>query len=422
EKRGILKMIAEIISVGTEILLGDIVDTNSQYIASNLSDYGYDIHYITSVGDNKKRLYQVIDKAIKRSDLIIITGGIGPTDDDITREVISKVCVKPLELRKDLLEKLEKFFAKREYDMPKSNKKQAFLPKGARALSNQLGTADGFLLDYKGKKIIVLPGVPKEMKNIFDKKLIPEILSQNSDIIRSKVLNFFNIGESSLEEKIKDILDQQTNPTIALYAGEGEVKIRITAKAKSEEKIKELLSEKAETIRVRVNKYIYAENEESIASATTKLLAKKNIKVAVAESCTGGLVGNRITDFPGSSNYFAGGFIVYSNQAKINQLGVKKETLEQYGAVSRETAREMAENTRKLMEADIAISITGIAGPGGGSKEKPVGLVYMALADNNKTNIYKLNLNGNRKHNKWMSSQYALYYIYKYLTVSLENS
>ncbi|MEJ6951636.1 competence/damage-inducible protein A [Natronospora cellulosivora (SeqCode)] len=408
-------MIAEIISIGTEILLGDIVDSNSQYIARILTAYGYDIHYISSVGDNPGRLKKTLEQALKRADLIITTGGIGPTDDDITREIISEVSGKPLKINNKILEKLELFFKKRGYPMPENNKKQSFLPEGAKTLNNDVGTAPGILLEHKGKIIVSLPGVPREMKDIFNNELIPKVLSKNKEKIKSRVLNFFNIGESSLEEKIKDILDQQSNPSMALYAGEGEVRIRLTAKAKSEKKIEELLNNTENIIREQVDEFIYGVDEKNIASALSSLLSKSNYKLAVAESCTGGLVGNRITDFSGSSDYFLGGFIVYSNQAKINQLNVSKDVIEKYGAVSPETAGEMAENIREIMKADIGISLTGIAGPGGGSKEKPVGLVYLALSYENNTEIYKLNLTGNRKRNKWMSSQFALYYLYNYL-------
>ncbi|MFW6390051.1 MAG: competence/damage-inducible protein A [Halanaerobiales bacterium] len=408
-------MIAEIVSVGTELLLGDIVDTNSQYIAKKLTQYGYDINFISSVGDNKERLTQVLETAFKRSDMVITTGGIGPTDDDITRDIISNVTDKPLIQSQDILKNLEDFFKKRGYRMPENNKKLALLPEGAVALKNTQGTAPGILIENKGKIIISLPGVPREMKDILNNEVIPKVLSKNKEIIKSRVLNFFKIGESSLEEKIKDILDAQTNPTIALYAGNGEVKIRITAKARKIEDIEELLNSTENIIRDRVGDFIYGVNEKNIASTVSKWLSKSNYKLAVAESCTGGLVANRITDFPGSSEYFTGGFIVYSNRAKINQLSVKEETIETYGAVSAETAKEMAENAREIMKADIALSLTGIAGPGGGSEEKPVGLVYIALAHEDETEIYKLNFSGDRIRNKWMSSQYALYYVYNYL-------
>ncbi len=408
-------MIVEIISIGTEILLGDIVDTNSQYLAGKLTNYGFDIHFITSVGDNRKRVFEAIKQATERSDIVITTGGLGPTDDDITREIISDVTGKKLQLNSELLRDLEDLFEHRKYKMTKNNKKQAYLPDSAIALKNELGTAPGILLEMNDAVIIAMPGVPREMKNIFRNEVIPYLKNKNNQIIRSKTLNFFSIGESSLEMKIKDILDKQLNPTLALLAGTAEVKIRITAKGNSEKEVFRLIKEAEQEIRERVGEYIYGTDDLGFPSIVGGLLSKNSLTISLAESCTGGLVGNRITDIPGSSQYFMGGLIVYSNQAKIEQLGVKKETLEKYGAVSKNTAEEMAVNIREIMKTDIGVSLTGIAGPGGGSKEKPVGLVFIGLATGQKAKVYKLNLHGDREWNKWISSQYALFYVYNYL-------
>lgn len=408
-------MIVEIISIGTEILLGDILDSNSRYLAEKLTEMGYDIHYISSVGDNKKKMYKSIRQAVKRSDVVITTGGLGPTDDDLTREVISEVTKRELKFSTDLLNDIEKLFQDRKYHMTDNNRKQAYLPADAKPLKNKKGTAVGILLEMDDYIIISMPGVPREMKSMFENEVVPYLITKNSDVIRSRTLNFFSIGESALETEIKEILDQQDNPTLALLAGDGEVKIRITAKANTEEKVYALIDGKEEEIRGRVGQYIYGTNDRSLEDIIGEMLSKQGLTLAVAESCTGGLVGNRITDIPGSSQYFMGGMIVYSNQAKIEQLGVNNETLDEYGAVSEETAKEMAENVKRIMQTDIGVSLTGIAGPEGGSEEKPVGLVYLGLAVENRTKIYKLNLSKDRIWNKWMSSQNALFYVYKYL-------
>jgi len=408
-------MIVEIISIGTEILLGDIVDTNSQYLAGKLTNYGFDIHFISSVGDNKKRIYESIKQATERSDIVITTGGLGPTDDDLTRDIISEVTGKKLQLSSKLLKDLENLFKHRKYKMTKNNKKQAYLPEDATSLKNELGTAAGILLEMNDVVIIAMPGVPREMKNIFENEVTPYLKNKNNKIIRSKTLNFFSIGESSLEMKVKDILDKQINPTLALLAGTAEVKIRITAKGNSEEEVFQMIEETEQEIRDRVGEYIYGTDDCGFPKIVGEMLSKDNLTISLAESCTGGLVGNRITDIPGSSQYFKGGIMVYSNQAKIEQLGVKKETLDKYGAVSKNTAEEMAINIREIMKTDIGISLTGIAGPGGGTEEKPVGLVYIGLATEQSTTVHKLNLHGDRKWNKWISSQYALFYVYNYL-------
>lgn len=408
-------MIVEIISIGTEILLGDILDTNSKYLAKKLTELGFDIHYINSVGDNRKKMYKTIQQAVNRSDIVITTGGLGPTDDDLTREVISEVTGRGLKFSTELMSIIENFFEERKYPMPDNNKKQAYIPGDAEMLSNEKGTAAGILLQMDDYTIISMPGVPHEMKNMFKNEVIPYLKNKSEYVIRSKILNFFSIGESLLETEIKDILDEQDNPTLALLAGEGEVKIRITAKAKTEEKVYQLIDKKEEEIRDRVGHYIYGTDQQGLEEVIGDMLTEGGVTLSVAESCTGGLLGNRITDIPGISQCFMGGMIVYSNQAKIERLGVSSTTLEQYGAVSKETAREMAENIREKFKTDIGISITGIAGPGGGSEEKPVGLVYLGLAVEEETKVYKLNLFKERKWNKWMSSQYALFYVYNYL-------
>ena len=409
-------MIVEIISIGTELILGDLVDTNAAYIAQKITASGFNIHYMTTVGDNRDRMVDTLARAIKRSELIIITGGLGPTDDDLTREAIAESTGCPLQEEPELLQHLINYFEQRNYPMTANNHKQVLLPEGARVIQNKVGTAPGILLKKKGYTIIAMPGVPGEMKPMLTTEVIPYLKKYCNDLIKSRVLKFFMIGESALETQLKDILEGQTNPTMALLAGRGEVKIRITAKAGSEQKADFLLNRAEEMIRERVDQYIYSNNDQDLAEVMGRLIEKKGLTLALAESCTGGLIGHRITDIPGSSAYFSGGMVTYSNQSKIEQLGVQAITLEKHGAVSRESVVEMAEGIRNKLSSDLGLAVSGIAGPGGGNEGKPVGLIFIALADREKTLTYRLRLHHDRIWNKWMSSQYALYYLYQYLT------
>lgn len=416
-KKGLERIfvIVEIISIGTELLLGDIIDTNSAYIAEKLTENGFDIHYVSTVGDNLERITATIKRAQQRADIIITTGGLGPTDDDLTREAIA--ASMGLELKKDerLLTAIKNYFREKNYSMTVNNEKQACLPEGATEIPNEKGTAPGILLERDDIIIISMPGVPGEMKDMLERKVLPYLKELSAGLIQSRVLNFFGIGESSLEMEIKDILDKQTNPTIALLAGKGEVKVRITSKASSKEKAGELIAVVEKEITERVGEYVYGSDDKGLAVVVAELLKEKGLSIATAESCTGGLLGDRITNIAGSSEYFQGGVIAYSNQVKHELLGVEENTLKKYGAVSAETAQKMAEGIKDNMNTDIGIAITGIAGPGGGSQEKPVGLVYLGLAIDDYSQTFKLKLRNDRAWNKWMSTQYALYYLYRYL-------
>ena len=406
-------MQAEIISIGTELLLGDIIDTNSKYIAEKLKDFGYDVHYITTVGDNKEKLSTIFKKAITRSDLIISTGGLGPTDDDLTRDAVAEATNKKLYRNEQLLKDIKKYFKNKGYNMTKNNYSQAYLPQGAQAIINKWGTAPGIYLKTKDYEIINLPGVPQEMKNIFEDTIISKLARNSSDMIMSKTLNFFGIGESTLESKLYDILEKQNNPTLALLAGKGEVKIRITAKATKKEVLTKLIMKEEEKIRNKVGEYIYGVDDTDLSEEVNKLFKDNNMTLSLAESCTGGLISHRITNVPGSSKIFKGGFVVYSNKSKINFLDIDEKVIESNGAVSEIVAKRMSENVLKKFNTDIGVGVTGIAGPGGGTKNKDVGLVYIAISTENKTYNYKLNLKGDRLSNKWMTSQYLLYYLLK---------
>ncbi|CZR96744.1 MULTISPECIES: competence/damage-inducible protein A [Clostridioides] len=397
-------MKAEIISVGTEILLGDIVNTNSQFLAKELASLGIEVYHQSTVGDNKQRLLECFDESLKRSDLVITTGGLGPTGDDMTKETAAEYFGQELELHKPSLEVLESFFVKTGRKMAENNMKQVYFPKDAIVLKNNNGTAPGAILKKNDKSIIVLPGPPREMKAMFNESVKPYLQQFTNEMLVSKTLRLYGIGESNLELEILDIINEQTNPTVALYAKELEVTIRITAKAKNEKDAFELIKPVEEEIKNRVGKYVYTEGDISVSEGETaledavaKLLVEKNLTIAVAESCTGGLVSSSLINYSGISSVFLEGCVTYSNEAKMKRLGVKRETLEDFGAVSEQTAIEMAEGVAKGLGANIGISTTGVAGPGGGTEEKPVGLVYTAIYINGKTVVKKNIFNGDRR-------------------------
>ncbi|MDB3084824.1 competence/damage-inducible protein A [Clostridioides difficile] len=397
-------MKAEIISVGTEILLGDIVNTNSQFLAKELASLGIEVYHQSTVGDNKQRLLECFDESLKRSDLVITTGGLGPTGDDMTKETAAEYFGQELELHKPSLEVLESFFVKTGRKMAENNMKQVYFPKDAIVLKNDNGTAPGAILKKNDKSIIVLPGPPREMKAMFNESVKPYLQQFTNEMLVSKTLRLYGIGESNLELEILDIINEQTNPTVALYAKELEVTIRITAKAKNEKDAFELIKPVEEEIKNRVGKYVYTEGDISVSEGETaledavaKLLVEKNLTIAVAESCTGGLVSSSLINYSGISSVFLEGCVTYSNEAKMKRLGVKRETLEEFGAVSEQTAIEMAEGVAKELGANIGISTTGVAGPGGGTEEKPVGLVYTAIYINGKTVVKKNIFNGDRR-------------------------
>lgn len=389
-------MRAEIITVGTEILLGDIVNTNSRYLARELALLGIEVYYQGSVGDNEDRLLEAFGESLKRSDLVITTGGLGPTLDDITKEVAAKYFGQKMELNQKSWDEIREFMSKLDKSPTENNKRQAYFPKEATILKNNNGTAPGAIFKKDKKTIIVLPGPPREMVAMFEESVRPYLESLTEDILVSKTLRLYGIGESKLETELLDVIKGQTNPTVAPYASDMEVTLRITAKAKSSEEATKLIGPMEESIRTRVGKYIYGEGDTSLDEVVSKILVEKNLKIAVAESCTGGMVSASLINYAGISSVFMEGLITYSNEAKMERLGVKKETLDKFGAVSEETAIEMAQGVCKKFNTNVGVSTTGVAGPGGGTDEKPVGLVYIGVCINGKTKVKKLNLSGNR--------------------------
>ena len=394
-------MIAEIVTTGTELLLGDILNTNVQYLSRELNKRGVDVLYHTTVGDNYQRMEQCLKLASQRADLIVISGGLGPTRGDITKEVVCRLCGRDSYLDQESWERIQNFFAVRKINYTPNNINQAMLPQGCTVLKNEVGTAPGVWLEEQGKVFVLLPGPPFELVDMCEKQLFP-LLEQHFGklgTICSRVLHLRNIGESSLATLLDEIIMAQTNPTLALYARKGEVIIRITAKAENMERAQKLLDGMEQEIRALAGKYIYGTDEENLASCLGKKLLERQETIALAESCTGGLATSMLTDIAGSSAYVKGSVVSYSNESKHKLLGVKTETLEKYSAISRETALEMARGVQQLLDTDYGVGITGNAGPGP-SEGKPVGLVYIAVATRSDIVCAELHFTATRTENK----------------------
>lgn len=391
-------MRAEILAVGTEILLGDIVNTNGQYIARRLADMGIAVYHQSVIGDNPERLKEAYELAFKRAELVITTGGLGPTRDDLTKEIAGEFFNKKLVLDKESLNRIEEHFTRMGQRANEGNRKQAYFPEGCTILRNDHGTAPGCIIDENGKILILMPGPPREMVPMFENGVVPYLERYQDGVLVSRVLKVCGIGEGHMEEMILDIINSQTNPTIAPYAKEGEVIIRITAKVKDKNEAKKLIEPVEDMIRQRLGENIYGVDDDTLESVAAELLINKRLTISTAESCTGGLIASRLINYPGVSSVFMEGAVTYSNEAKMSCLGVKAETLEKYGAVSSQTAVEMAEGIARTAKTDVGISVTGIAGPGGGTHEKPVGLVYLGLYIKGSVKTMELNLSGDRQY------------------------
>ena len=390
-------MKTEIITVGTEILLGDILNTNTHYLSNELANMGIDVYYQITVGDNEQRLLSQLKESFKRSDLVILTGGLGPTEDDITKEVCAKYFNMEMEFHEQSWDKIIEIHNKMNRKPTENNRKQAYFPKGSLILPNKYGTAPGCIMEKDKKTIIVMPGPPKEMKPMFDNYVKPFLLKDNKNILKSKVLRIIGMGESKIENDLLDLIDKQINPTIATYAKDGECTVRITAKGKNEKEVESLIEPISNEIKSRFKEKVYGEDDTTIEDEVAKILVDNNLTIAVAESCTGGMVAADLINYPGISSVFMEGCVTYSNEAKMMTLNVKKETLKTVGAVSEQCAKEMSEGVAARHNTNIGLSTTGIAGPEGGSEDKPVGLVYMGITINNKTIVKKYIFNGNRQ-------------------------
>ncbi|HEY3378971.1 MAG TPA: competence/damage-inducible protein A [Armatimonadota bacterium] len=404
-----MDMRAEILSIGTELLLGQITDTNAVFLAQRLAEIGVPLYYRDTVGDNFERLEATLRLAKSRATVILCTGGLGPTEDDITSQAIANVFDAPLEMHAEGLATLEEFFRQRGRELTANQSKQAMLPQGAQLVPNPVGTAPGFMLTKDGCTVVAFPGPPHEMHPMWRETVGPYLQQRSGAVIFSRTLRFCGIGEGALEMELKDLIAQQGDVTIAPYAKLGEVHLRLTARTATEEEAMALIAPVEAAIRERLGRYLYGIDEETLEEVVGKLLRDAEMTLAVAESCTGGLLGGRITGVPGSSDFFQGGIISYSNTVKQRLLHVAPATLAAHGAVSAATAREMAEGVVKATGAAIGISITGVAGPGGGSDEKPVGLVYLAVAvGDNPARAFPYNFGGDRATIRHRAVQEAL--------------
>lgn len=372
-------MNAELIAVGTEILLGDIVNTDAQVISQGLSELGINVFYQTVVGDNPARLRHVVETARDRADIIITTGGLGPTLDDLTKETLAAVFGKKMSLHQPSLDRIKGFFDTIGREMTPNNEKQAWLPEGCTVFVNEWGTAPGCAFEAYGKHVLMLPGPPRECNPMWKECAMPYLYKLAGGCIVSRNIRVFGLGESNMETILHDMMAQSTNPTIAPYAKTSECFARVTAKADTPEECEKLLDPVVEQICGLLGEDVYGVDVDSLEQVVGDGLRERGLTLAVAESCTGGLLSKRITDVPGCSDYYLGGVCSYANEVKMRVLGVKKETLDTVGAVSPEVAEQMAEGVAHALGADVGVGITGIAGPGGGTDDKPVGLVYISV-------------------------------------------
>ena len=409
----------EIISVGTELLLGDILNTDAQFLSQELAKLGLSVLHQSTVGDNHDRLLELLAQSAKRSDIIILSGGLGPTPDDITKEVACEFFEKELVLHEESLQRMSAYFTSKGIDMPETNKKQAMLPEDCVVFRNNNGTAPGLAMEKDGKHILLLPGPPRELKPMFFESAVPYLNKFSDKVIISHNIRTFGIGESAMSEIVTDLLDS-SNPTVAPYAKDGEALLRVTAMAGNKDEAEKLCTPMIEEIKKRLADFIYGIDVNCIEEAVVPMLIENNLKLATAESCTGGLIGKRITNVSGASKVFDCGIISYSNEIKHRILGVSEEALREYGAVSAEVAKQMAKGALTVSGADIAVSVTGIAGPDSDGTSKPVGLSYIALAD--RENVWVKELNTSRKdrdYNRFVNSSNALNMVRMYINKAL---
>ncbi|MDF2570706.1 MAG: pncC [Sporomusa sp.] len=412
-------MIVEIVSTGTELLLGQIVNTNAPFLAAQLNELGFSVLYQTTVGDNRERMKSVLKTAIERADIVITSGGLGPTQGDITKEVTAALLNKSMYFHEPSAERIQRYFAERRICMSDNNLRQAMMPEGAKIVNNTCGTAPGVIVEDQeaGKIIINLPGPPHEVAAMFETSIKPYLKERFGvqGAIVSKVLRTYGLGESALEERIKEYILSQSNPTLALLARSGEIHVRITARAESEIDALQLITDLEGQIRPLIDEYIFGSDDETIEKSVSKLLLDKDLTIALAESCTGGLVTSRITDVPGSSRYLIGSIVCYSNEVKVTQVGVPATIIAAKGAVSRETAESMAKGIKEKFGTSIGIGITGIAGPDGATADKPIGLVYIAIEGPVGRVDYQHYFNGNRTDVKHRTALATLNHLRHYL-------
>ena len=409
-------MNAAIIAVGTEFVLGASVDTNSAWIARELAALGYEVASLRAVADHEKRLEQALRDALRENDVVIVTGGLGPTVDDVTRRVVSKVTAIPLVYREEIARDIEAFFRSRGKPCPKANLNQAFTPQGALLVPNTLGTAPGFVVKTGQSHLAALPGVPFEMKPMFEAVVRPHLKSLRPDgrVVKSRVYRTTGMPESHLNEVIRDVFEGSTNPAVAVTAHPEGVDIRLTARGEDEAKADQLLETLGKTVMTRLPNHVYGLNDDGMEAIVGRLLKMRNLTLATAESCTGGLIARRITSVPGSSVYFLRGYVTYSDASKTDLLQVEETLLRSRGAVSAEVAKVMALHCRVNAGTSLGLATTGIAGPGGGSASKPVGLVFTALADESGVQVFEQRFSGDRDAVQRKTAQAALELLRRY--------
>jgi len=405
-------MKAEIISIGDELLIGQVINTNQAFLAEKLNTIGIAVLRMTTVGDEEEKILEAFEKGLEAHEFVIVTGGLGPTHDDITRTAVCRYFHTDLVVNDDALNRVRAFFARRGMAPRKINEDQALVPRSCTVIQNDNGTAPGFMFERDGKYLIAMPGVPFEMKAMTEKFILPFFSSKSSgSVIQHRTLKTTGIGESFLAEKIGDVqslLGSASGSSLAFLPSPTGTRLRITVRAKTIEEAQERIHLVERGIRSKAGKYIYGVDDDELEQTLGKLLLDRRLTIAVAESCTGGLIADRITDVPGSSAYFERAYVTYSNGSKMHDLGVPSDLIDKYGAVSREVAEAMARGVRLKANTDIGLSTTGIAGPTGGSPEKPVGLVWIGYSDRSATLAIKFNFGDNRERTKERASQAAL--------------
>lgn len=407
-------MIAEIVAVGTELLMGQVLNTDAQYIARRLSELGVTLHRQVVVGDNPARIREAIHTAIGRADVVITTGGLGPTADDITKETCAEALGLPMERSPEAEKQVRGWFERNNYPMTENNLRQADFAKGAIILENHNGTAPACIVEKDGKAVINLPGPPRELMPLFAESVAPYLARRSGAVIVSRYMRVFGMGESAVESRLHDMMENSLNPTVAPYCSTGEVQLRLTVRVAHESEAEALLDPAEREIRARLGNVVYAvtdDPEYSMEQALVKALCAAKKTMVTAESCTGGMIASKIVNVSGASDVFLEGCVTYSNAAKMRTLGVKAETLEKFDAVSRETALEMAEGARRRADADYAVSVTGLAGPGGGTPEKPVGTVWLGLATREGVQARLLQLHGNRERIRTLAALNAMHWV-----------
>lgn len=420
-------MTTELIFVGTELLLGDIVNTNGAYLAKKCAALGLSLYYQSVVGDNEERLGEMIKTAAKRSDIVILCGGLGPTEDDLTKETAAKVMGKELVENKHSRKRISAYlenYVKGHADrkITENNWKQAMIPEGAIVIDNDNGTAPGVIMEEDSSTLILLPGPPNELIPMFEDKIFPYLRGRLPEIICSEVIKICGIGESQAEDQIRDLIQAQSNPTIATYAKTGEVHIRVTAKASSEKEARKLMRPLVRELKVRFGASIYTTDEEkTLETAVVELLHNQNLTLTTVESCTGGALSARIINVPGASEVLKQGFVTYSNRAKKKYIMVKKSTLKEHGAVSEKCAKEMAKGGCFITNSDAALSVTGLAGPDGGTEASPVGTVFIGCCLKGKTTVKEFHFNGSRNKVRDQAVTYALILLRECILENYEN-